>query len=298
MGPIGAQLPKVMWPVFEQSLLELQLRFARQLGYENIWINLHHQADVISERTRKLVSFKGVRWLIESPEILDIGGGIHNLAAQTNYDGELLVLNADQFLWFTAEELTQWKQAASDWDVLLLNWQVNSTQGYNQVESDAKRNFVRVIKNAELPRNKAIETYSGNSLINLAGLKPSRGPSAFFDSICNPANQTCKTALLRDGKYWDFGTADRYWNSMREIMAAKARGDEDAFTHFLESTGAFNQTKFNATKLSYGCQQREVIHLGLGEVSPQRAPGVVIEGASRAESGRPCFEFNGLTQFL
>lgn len=300
MGLIGTQLPKVMWPVFECSLLELQVQFARHLGYEKIWINLHHQADLILERAQRRPAFKGIRWLRETPEILDIGGGIHNLAAQpeVNYSGELLVLNADQFLWFTASDLESWRTTKNEWDVLLLNWLVDSSHGYNQVKSDTDRNFLGVIKNSELPRDLKIETYSGNSLINLSKIRRVGGPSAFFDSVCNPSYQKCKTALLRQGKYWDFGTAQRYWRSMLAVLQAKARGDEDAFTNFLVQTGAFVPSKFNPSGPSYNTNCPGVIHLGTGAISQTRPAGVVLEGISTAQSGSACLEFNGVTQAL
>lgn len=300
MGAIGAQLPKVMWPVFECSLLELQLRFARRLGYENIWINLHHQADAILERSKKREVFRDVRWLRESPEILDIGGGIHNLAAQpeVQYRGELLVLNADQFLWFTAEDLARWKANAGDWGVLLLNWMVNTDDGYNQVESSPARDFLRVVKNAQLARGVRIETYSGNSLVNLEALRKSSGPSAFFDTICQPQLHRCKTALLNDGKYWDFGTATRYWESMQGILRAKASGAEDAFTLFLSETGAFDPRKLDRENLAYGCHRPRVIHLGTGPVAADRAPGVVLEGVAANDLRVPFLQYNAITQAL
>lgn len=300
MGAIGTQLPKVLWPVFGQSLLELQLRFARHLGYDSIWINLFHQADIILERTRSNPIFQDVHWLRETPEILDIGGGIHNLAAQpeVQYQGELLVLNADQFLWFTASELQAWKKNSAGSDVLLLNWMVNSSQGYNQVESNTNRVFQRVVKNAELPRDIRIETYSGNSIIRLDSLRPSVGPSNFFASVCNPSHQLCKTALLQDGKYWDFGTAARYWDSMKGVLLSKAKGDEDAFTRFIEETGAFDRSRFHAAGPSYGCHQANVIHLGTGNVPGARGAGVILEGNAGYAGVDAMLEFNGVTQTL
>ena len=100
MGEIGKILPKVVWPLFEQSILEVQLRYAKKIGCKNIFINLHHQSDQIYRLYSKHPLFKDVNWLFEEP-ILDIGGAIHNLARQNTvgYKGNLLVLNSDLLTW-------------------------------------------------------------------------------------------------------------------------------------------------------------------------------------------------------
>lgn len=280
MGQIGQSLPKVLWPLFEKSLLEVQLEFAKNLGYQNLWINLHHQADLILEKTKDIKIFEDVRWLREHPEILDIGGAIHHLASQPEimYKGELLILNADQILWFTKEDLDKWKDRAFDWDVLLLNRLVNSSGNYNQVVSDENRKFVEVVKNAEIQRDNLIETYSGNALVLLDNLKPIVGKSAFFESVCNPHIHNCKTALLSEGKYWDFGTVDRYWNSINEIVKMKCQNESDSFTKFLEKINAFNPRKLCAEKSSYGCNESKVVNLGSGKIASGVTNCIVLSG--------------------
>ena len=39
MGEIGKILPKVLWHIFEKSLLELEIEYARSLGIKKIFIN-------------------------------------------------------------------------------------------------------------------------------------------------------------------------------------------------------------------------------------------------------------------
>ena len=75
MGEIGKSLPKVLWPVFEKSLLELQVEYVKTLGIPKIFINLHHQKELILESVRNKAVFDEVIFLTEE-EILDIGGGI------------------------------------------------------------------------------------------------------------------------------------------------------------------------------------------------------------------------------
>lgn len=277
MGEIGKTLPKVMWPIFEMSLLELQVKFARRLGYEKIYINLFHQADEILTLTKNCKTFDGVTWLREAPQILDIGGGIHNLArrSEVNYEGELLVLNADQFLWFTKQDLEHWKNQAGDYDGLLLTWLVNTNQGYNQVKSDESRRFLGVVQNSSLARDSLIETYSGNSLVNLSRLKPSDGASAFFDSVA-PPSQKILTARINAKNYWDFGTAKRYFDSMFRILSLIASGVEDEFIAFLREEGSLLAGKIDRHQLSYGSTSREVINLSSYPTSDKLTSSIVL----------------------
>lgn len=299
MGSIGRRLPKVLWPVFEMSLLELQVRFARKLGCEEVFINLHHQAEEIRRRTQDNPTFKDVRWLLEQPEILDIGGGIHNLASlpDVNYQGELLVLNSDQFFWFTSTELEQWKQAAGDYDALLLTLAVNSSQGYNQVKTNEHGRFMGVVPNAQLPRDLAMETYSGNSLIRLDRLDRHRGPSAFFVSVA-PFEKNIQTAQLKKGHYWDFGTSLRYYKSMNEILNVLRTGEKDDFVSFLQSENAFLKTKFRLPQNSYGCDVPNLIHLGRGVPAADHPAGIVLAGDPVGTGGRACLVFESEVQYL
>lgn len=299
MGSIGKRLPKVIWPVFEMSLLELQVRFARKLGCEEIYINLHHQADDILAHAKTRETFKDVKWLVEKPEILDIGGGIHNLASQPhiNYQGELLILNSDQFLWFTSKEIETWKAAAGDWDALLFTLAVNSSQGYNQLKLDSDRRFMSVIPNVQIPRDVEIETYSGNALIRLDRLDRSVGPSAFFTSVA-PATKKVMTAPLRKGRYWDFGTAARYYASMQGIVKAVAEDHVDEFVSFLLEEGSFISTKLDKLKQSYGCSVPGLINLGKAVPSLRHPAGVILSGVSIEEGTRPVLVYQAEVQYL
>ena len=299
MGPIGKKLPKVMWPIFEKSLLEIQVHFARKLGYENIYINLFHQADEILERTKSIPAFDNVTWLRETPEILDIGGGIHNLARrpEINYSGELLVLNADQFLWFTSSDLENWKKKNTGFDAILLTWMVNSSDGYNRLDFDNERCFKGITQNKDLPRDTEVCTYSGNSLINLSSLKKTTGPSKFFESVCPPAHKI-KSAQLPNGEYWDFGTANRYFTSMNKIIQELSVGKADEFLLFLEQIKGIDKTKINPAIRSYNCNVPKLIHLGLGDVLPEHPPGIVLSGKAIAKGAEKCLVFDGEVQRL
>ncbi len=131
MGEIGKHLPKVLWPFFETTLLELQINFAKSLNIKNIFVNVHFQSEqIIAYLTSKNLIPK--ENILFEKEILDVGGAIYNLANQPkiNYSGKLLVLNSDLFYYFDQAFIE--KIAAADFRVKLLTVDVPSNMQYNE----------------------------------------------------------------------------------------------------------------------------------------------------------------------
>lgn len=278
MGTIGKKLPKVLWPVFEKSLLELQVRYARSLGAQKITINLHHMADEIEAFCMKNSAFEGVRFLRESPEILDIGGAIHNLAAQkdVNYSGKLLVLNADQFFYLRPEDFHRLTAAFESHPAVIFSYWVNSSLGYNALSCDGNRRLTGIVKNQDLPQNSSIETYTGNALVDLGKLKPVKGVSKFFESVCNFADREVATILLENVDYWDFGTLPRYWETMNRILSVYRNQSTHPFLRFLVNERALKTWKIDLQNLSYHSRSPGVINLSLGDAPPVTGPAMVI----------------------
>jgi mannose-1-phosphate guanylyltransferase len=298
MGEIGKVLPKVMWPVFHKSLLETQVLFARSLGYEKIYINVHHQASTILEMTQGNANFKNVVWLKEFPEILDIGGGIHNLASQpeVNYTGRLLVLNADQVLWFTKANLDEWIKALDGNDGVLLSLLVHSQQGYNQLVTE--RGLLKSIKpNKEIHPAQEILTYSGNAIINLSTLKPQAGSSKFFDSVC-PFDRKNVCINVSGHPYWDFGTKERYFESLKRIIRERDKGDLREFYDFLKGSHIFNADLADPQKISYNSHCAQGINLTSGSKERVNNRGVLISGQGLDSSEKPSIRYNEIVDYL
>jgi len=262
MGEIGKSLPKVLWPVFERSLLELQVEYAKNLGVKKIFINLHHQKDQILEFAKNKSIFDDVTFLLEE-EILDIGGGIHNLARQVGYKGHLLVLNADQFFLmdknFIEGNLAKLKEATA----LLFSYQVDPRFGYNCLELNDDGTLKEIIPAVKLKDTPQGITYTGNSLINLANLTEKPGPSAFFDTVADYKKNKVFVVGVSNNEYWDFGTAQRYWLTMRKILTTYKFQSTHPFLRFLVSAKAIKSWKINLQTLSYHSNGKEVIHLGV-----------------------------------
>jgi NDP-sugar pyrophosphorylase family protein len=282
MGQIGQKLPKVLWPVFERSLLELQVAYAKSLGAKKIYINLHYMGDEIESFCKGKFAFEDVTFLWEKPEILDIGGAVHNLAAQkeVKYKGKLLVLNADQFFYIPKDHLekllTKFKQSPA---VLFTYW-VNTSLGYNALNINENRLVKGITKNKDLARDQKVETYTGISYIDLAQLEPVSGPSTFFDSVCPYSKKPIAAVLLDKIEYWDFGTLQRYWETSFRILETYVKHSTHPFLRFLVNERALKTWKIDLLKISYNALSPRVINLAPDKLSLDVGPSILLTPAS------------------
>jgi NDP-sugar pyrophosphorylase family protein len=281
MGPIGAVLPKVLWPVFEKDLLSLQVAYARSLGVKKIFINLHFMGEEIERHCRQNPAFEGVELLWERPEILDIGGAIHNLAARPDvkYKGRLLVLNADQFFYVRPGELQKILKPYDKSPVVLFSYWVNSSMGYNALEIDSNRLVTSIIKNSELAPNQKVETYTGISLVNLSHLERISGKSAFFDSVCRFTQFEVPAVLLEKVDYWDFGTTRRYWETCFRLLSTYRENAAHPFLRFLVQERALKSWKIGLQTSSYHARSSNVINLAPNEETRELGPSIILGAA-------------------
>lgn len=263
MGLIGQKLPKVLWPAYEKSLLELQVRYAQDLGVKNIYINIHYMKKELLEFIETHSVFHYVKLLVEEPEILDIGGGIHNLARQKEiqYKGRLLVLNADQFFYMEKDDFFSRLKGFENDPLILFNYLVDPKDGYNALVCNEKREVVELKKNAEILNLSAVETYTGISLIDLSKLIPQEGTSKFFDSVCPFMKTKVNAILLEDVDYWDFGTVSRFWKTTYLIMDEAITNPSHPFIEFLIKHEALGLDKINLKKRNYFADSENVINL-------------------------------------
>lgn len=277
MGSIGQKLPKVLWPVYERPLLDLQVAYAKSLGIENIFINVHYFADEIIAQARNKSVYEGVTFLNEQPEILDIGGGIHNLASKVGYKGRLLVLNADQFFYLTKEQLHKYLDPYEKFPAALFTYNVDSTLGYNALQLGTDRLVKKIIPNKEL-KPSIVETYTGISMIDLSKLEKVEGKSAFFDSVCPFTKKDIPGILLQDIDYWDFGTVKRFWETSHRIMSTYLVKSTHPFLRFLVSERAMKTWKINPNLKSYNAASPGVINLNADPIKEAIPPQIILRG--------------------
>lgn len=248
MGEIGKKIPKVLWPIYFKTMLELQVRYCEELGIKKIYINTHFLHDEIADFLKQSKLSTIVTVLHEDP-LLDSGGAIHNLAArkEVNYNGNLLLVNGDQFLFFSEE---YWNQALSKIQssrAVLFGIKVDKSSAYNETILENNR-LIAISKNLE-KKNDYI-TYSGLGLLNLKGLTPTPGISRFFETVANYKNERVEFISPLNFEYWDFGTAEIYAQNILKLSNANER--KTLMGQFLKKHYAFegNENLFIDTKNS------------------------------------------------
>lgn len=214
MGEIGKTLPKALWPVYFKSLLELQVDYCRGLGISRIFINVHFLAEEIEKFISSDKKFENVIVLHEDP-LLDSGGAIHNMASRgdVNYMGNLLVVNADQFMLFHAEYFQKALKALATSRAVLFGIKVDFDSHYN--ETVITNELLTDIKKSD--GEKSFITYSGLGLIKLDNLYPVPGATKFFQTVVNYKKEAVRFVTPEDYEYWDFGTADIYFENIKKL---------------------------------------------------------------------------------
>ena len=256
MGKIGEILPKVLWPVFEKSILELEVLYAKKLGAQKVHTNLYNHKQKVQNHLSQNNVFNQVN-ILEEPDAIDIGGAIHNLANQLNYKGTLLVLNSDQFIMFDDSIFSNAHKHLITSDMVLFTYDVNSNQQYNELVVDSE-NFLKEIRSNEyLDRDVYHQTYTGMALIKLDSLDKKSGLSKFFDSVANPNKKKVKCVNIKNSVYWDFGTTKRYHESLFKLL--EMIESKDPFVEFLVDVSALDKTKINGS--SYFTESKNAINL-------------------------------------
>lgn len=246
MGEIGKRIPKPIWPIFEKSLLELQVAWCVELGLKKIYINAHYLADVLKNEVDKIQKKYPVeiKVLFEDP-LLDSGGCLHNLAEQpeVNYSGKILLINSDQFFFFDQLYLTKAlnKLSTEKTAAVLFGLPVKKEEGYNETVIN-KDGVLTEIKKTDGSYD--FVTYSGLGLIDLSRLKPIHGISKFFESVANYKNEKVYFVTPKKFEYWDFGTLPLYVQNIKKIHQL-ANDQESGFIKFLVKNQALVLNKMN-----------------------------------------------------
>lgn len=280
MGEIGKSLPKILWPVFETNLLELQIKFAQRLGAKKIFLNGHFLSPLVAQYIREKelpVTF------VHEDILLDVGGAIYNVASlpEIDYSGIMLVLNGDQFLFFDEEKLHQSLAHLADCDGALFGIKVDGGAGYRETIIENGR-LVDIV--AAHDRAKNYQTYSGVALFNLARIERRVGVQPFFESIADYRHRPLAFIPLEDYQYWDFGTAKRYASSLFDLV----RSPNSPLGIFLDEVNGWDREKIGHHSYRGGYR---IINMGKGEVSPHSASPSIILGSNaddKLELEEPC----------
>ena len=272
MGEIGKKLPKALWPVFYKSLLELQVDYCHDLGIKRIFINTHFLSEEIEKYIQSDKKFEDVIILHEDP-LLDSGGAIHNMASRgdVNYSGNLLLVNADQFLFFDKQYMQEALSALENSRAALFGIKVEKGSKYN--ETLIVDDQLKEIRKADGLSDYV--TYSGLGMLKLDGLEPVGGITKFFETVANYKKERVQFIVPQKFEYWDFGTAEIYFNSVKNIYLNIMAGKSGWLMDFLKSHGALdgNENNFfslelNSISLDSACAFEANSIVGKGIVQP------------------------------
>jgi NDP-sugar pyrophosphorylase family protein len=242
MGAIGKKLPKALWPVFFKSLIELQVDYCHDLGINKIFINTYFLSEEIKKYLNTSEKFKDIMLLHEDP-LLDSGGAVHNMASQdsVNYRGNLLLVNVDQFIFFDNEHIKKALFALKNSRCVLFGITVSKEAKYNEtvIQNEV---LVEIRKNQE---QGDYVTYSGLGILKLDGLIPANGPTKFFETVANYKKEKIQFVVPSKFEYWDFGTAEIYFESIKKIYSNLKGLKFGLFLDFLKRHNAFNGNENN-----------------------------------------------------
>ncbi len=218
MGAYGHFLPKPLWPFFQTCLLGLQVHYLKSLGIKNIFINLHHQRNLIQKYIEK--TFPDINLLIEE-EILDVGGGIQNFLNQDSIKSEevVLAINSDIFINISVGDILE---AAKDLvkesaysSLFLKKVERRENEGYTEVIINEKSEITSLIKSSEVT-NPFYNTYVGCCLINSKIIPKVSGPSRFFQTVAD-FKQNKVLSYQVENTFYDLGTLKRYNDTISSL---------------------------------------------------------------------------------
>lgn len=283
MGKIGEVLPKPLWPIFEKKILELQIRYVMSLGIRSIFINLFYQKELFINFLRDSNLLQYVT-ILDEPELLGVGGGIHNLARheRVNYKGSLFLLSSDQFLMLPSsyfaegiEHLTEGARA------FLFLTEIKNDKTYSETVLDAEDRLIDIVPKDKIIHNHSYLTYSATGLVSLDNLKPVSGVSSFFETVARFRDEKVIGKKIDESvEYWDFGTIARFYHSTKRLVSFYNTGRQDRFLDFLLNENAILPDKIGQD--SYGSDLRGVFNFGKGSIArKENTDGdiVVLDGS-------------------
>jgi mannose-1-phosphate guanylyltransferase len=216
MGHLSKILPKPLWPVFQYSLLELQLWQLKTWGIQvPIYCNIFHQSSLLLQYIQD--QNIPVTPVIEN-EVLDVGGGIHHFAKKMNYQGQYLVMNCDQF-WFPVKSMPCFLKEQDFEKILLYATTVSKESRLNEIKVE-DRLLKEIVMYQEEKIPLTYTTFSGISKIKFNSLAHIEGKSSFFQSVADYKQNPIHTFLSsQEENFLDLGTLENYKECLFSLVS-------------------------------------------------------------------------------
>lgn len=261
MGEVGKLLPKPLWPIFETTLLGLQIELLDFLGLRRILLNTHHKHHLIQQYCAK---FYPEVEILHERALLGSGGAIHNLKKERPELERVLLINADIFFLLERKEWERFLKSSLTFDHCLAGLSCSFGSGYNELVLSSEGEFIKVIP----PSGKrTYTTYSGMGIINLNKIGEVEGESRFFETVIRENGGRTKVFAFEEYEYWDFGTKKLYIENFLKKLNSKTLLGSFLLEKGLKSS---MESYFSADTLTMGCLkidinqkdvEKSVIHL-------------------------------------
>lgn len=243
MGALGKELPKPLWPVFSTNVLGHLINQLREVGFQKIYVNAHHQAQKIIKFIRD--SYPEVEVLVENP-ILDSAGCIVNCAKTIgNASGVLYTFNADNLI-----DLSSVDFGAARKELTLFSEIVQSADGYNKLrlENGCLR---EIMKPGHARYEESNITYAGISCIALssAKLQTEVRPLGLFKDFLDLSRDEIRVTAF-EGKQIDLGTYDLYRENLFKLIRELA-SNKCEWNRIMEKYCGYDASKLNHQTNSY-----------------------------------------------
>ena len=228
-------------------------------------------------------------------ELLGVGGAIHNLRNYLddnhllNLNNNLLVLNGDQFLFPTDEQIKLADTLLTNSVAVLFSVEVSSLSLYNKLY--ISNNRLVDIKNNDLEQ--CFLTYSGQSIINLNFLERHTGHSNFFDTVASYKSKNVSVVNTEGVDYWDFGTTERYFKSCFKVL----RDESSTFFEFCKKHDVFACSKL-ISDCSYGTTNKKAINLTSSKLPNEAISEIILLKGCWVEMNRPGVCFDQIISYL
>ncbi len=272
MGSVGKVIPKPLWPLFDSTLLELQVSYAKTLGAQRAFINTHH----LSELFKDIINEEDLTDLYER-EILGSGGCFHNFKKNFPQITSINIFNPDSFLLLSQEDWDAFNEHSKKSDHVLIGMPCEKDDQYNRIVVDSNGLLRDIVGPSE---DAPTITYSGFGKVDLSAVAYKPGKSNFFESVANPSNNNVTIFEPKDPiEFWDFGEIEAYKKNITKII----KNPESRLFNFLKSIGKI--TKLNFEKLSYASTFPSVINFSGVEIVESN-PGVYLSIKSLSNESR------------
>jgi len=198
MGALTADRPKPLLEVAGRPLIDHAINLAHDAGINQVTANLHYHSEML---TRHL-SDQDVRLSLETPDILDTGGGLRHALPLTG-EGAVFTLNPDA-IWRGPNPLAQlalaWRPDSMDALLLLIPPE-------NALGHLGGGDFL-TLPDGKLARGKSL-VYSGAQIVKTKGLSAIKDKAFSLNRLWDVMLQNDRLfGLPYQGNWCDVGTPE------------------------------------------------------------------------------------------